>query len=573
VESGAQNDNPVRIRQIGKMWTPRGSLPLSIRSATVNVSSGHPIAQSRRFHDYFVTHLPSSSLHPDSRPGGTHHKLPRDQSTPHDPKASNRPAATAPSGSRELTVVRIPLRSAKHHFGAFSSRGQRPYNEDTYQAGTIELPAFAARQPISLTRSPNPASDVTSNVAGETGDPQVFYFAVFDGHGGSECSDFLRDELHRYIEDAAKQFSLESSLKKKSGALSSTDEPEDIAVREILPDWAGMQERADQLERSITKAWKELVGGYFRRFKPDFFSDSGGGQGRALVPRVLKGTELVESKVTSRNTATVGIESVLEWSFLKADYDFIAAQVSKDDCLRPDDDDAINADEILGSPSQRTHQIGGPTRFLGGSTCSIALVSTPTPTPFWHPAATSTVIAAHLGDTKILLCETATGAAIPLTSVHHPDHPVEAQRMRRYAATFVTDSFGEARVQGLANTRAFGDMPSKRIGVSAEPELVRVEVGAAQYSFLVLVSDGVCGQLTDQEIVDVVKESRTPEEGARDVVGFATEVTTDGDNATALVVRLGGWERRNEGGGGSLRTKEEREYRRSEAQNPRSRTM
>jgi hypothetical protein len=37
---------------------------------------------------------------------------------------------------------------------------------------------------------------------------------------------------------------------------------------------------------------------------------------------------------------------------------------------------------------------------------------------------------------------------------------------------------------------------SKRIGVSAEPELVRVEVAAAQYSFLVLVSDGVCGQLT-----------------------------------------------------------------------------
>ena len=116
-------------------------------------------------------------------------------------------------------------------------------------------------------------------------------------------------------------------------------------------------------------------------------------------------------------------------------------------------------------------------------------------------------------------------------------------------------------------------MPSKRIGVSAEPELTRVEVGAAQYSFLVLVSDGVSGQLTDQEIVDVVKEARTPEEGARDVVAFATEVTTDGDNATTLVVRLGGWERRNEGGGGSLRTKEEREFRRSEAQNPRSRTM
>ena len=143
--------------------------------------------------------------------------------------------------------------------------------------------------------------------------------------------------------------------------------------------------------------------------------------------------------------------------------------------------------------------------------------------------------------------------------------------MRRYAATFVTDSFGEERVLGLANTRAFGDMASKRIGVSAEPEICRVELGPAEYAFLVLVSDGISGTLSDQEIVDIVKEARTPEQGANDVVNFATEVTTEGDNATALVVRLGGWERRSEGGLGSLRTKEMRDWRRQEALDPRSR--
>ncbi len=25
------------------------------------------------------------------------------------------------------------------------------------------------------------------------------YFAVYDGHGGSMCSDFLRDNLHLYV--------------------------------------------------------------------------------------------------------------------------------------------------------------------------------------------------------------------------------------------------------------------------------------------------------------------------------------------------------------------------------------
>lgn len=157
----------------------------------------------------------------------------------------------------------------------------------------------------------------------------------------------------------------------------------------------------------------------------------------------------------------------------------------------------------------------------------------------------------------------------PLTSDHHPSSPSESHRLRRFAASFVTDSFGEERIQGLANSRAFGDMASKRLGVSAEPEITRTELGPAQYSFIVLMSDGVSGTLSDQEIVDVVKEAKTPEQGARDVVAYATEVSGDGDNATCLVVRLGGWERRSEGGLGSLGTKEIRDFRRNEAMDPR----
>ncbi|KAI0143047.1 protein serine/threonine phosphatase 2C [Xylariaceae sp. FL1272] len=558
----------------------------------------------RGFHTYFVTHLPSSSLHPDSRgPTGPHHKLPRAAAAPH--RGSTGAAPVTPPhlpSNRDLTVVRIPLRSAKHHFGATESRGSRPYNEDTNQAGTIDMPAFAKRTPISLVRKAmgKTAGEGTS-ADSPFGDPQIFYFGIFDGHGGTQCSTFLRDELHGYIEEAAQEFGLKSSL----GSSKNTQESEENMPTPMLTDHeAGGQKKLDKLDiksskevlakanipekselgaiedvenedaikgdepvpakvsetralglqREIIKEYKQTIGGYFRRFNPPHFASA-------------------SRDPNAESDALVSVESVLTYAFLRADLDFVGAQARKQD---PDDpyvaDTALNNDEILGKPHHRPpsgHGIGGSTRFKGGSTASVALISTPTPAPFWHPAASSTLLVGHVGDTRILLCETATGLAKPLTSDHHPSSPGESHRLRRFNTSFVADSFGEERIQGLANSRAFGDVSSKRLGVSAEPEITRTELGPAQYSFLVLMSDGISGTLSDQEIVDVVKEAKTPEQGSKDVVAYATEVSTDGDNATCLVVRLGGWERRSEGGLGSMGTKEIRDYRRNEALDPR----
>lgn len=575
-----------------------------------------PSSQRRCFHNYFVTHLPSSSLHPDPRLGlGPHHKLPRSASTPHTPSPGSRslPAASPPVPrnlpSRDLTVVRIPLRSAKHHFGAYNSRGTRAYNEDENQAGTIDLPAFARRAPVSLSwsRRPPSASNTDNASPGEgsvadsaNGDPQIFYFGVFDGHGGNECSAFLRDELHGYIEEAAVQFGLGSSLRRglrtpgslgiggSSPQQQQQQQPEIRSAEEvqaIAKDDAAEGKRissddpepvaadvptALRLERELLAEYKDTVGGYFRRFQPPHFS----------VTRTTSDPSSPETTTAAAADAPpVTIESVLTYAFLRADLDFVTAQARKPD---PDDphvaDFPVNRDEVLGAPHVRRRNpvgggtIGGPSRFKGGSTATVALVSTPTPQPFWHPSAHSTLLVAHVGDSRALLCETATGLARPLSNDHHPSSPLEARRLRRFFAaggSLATDSFGEERLAGLANSRSFGDLSSKRLGVSAEPELCRTHLGPAEYSFLVLASDGVSGSLSDQEIVDVVKEAKTPEQGARDVVDYATEVSADGDNATCLVVRLGGWERRSEGGVGSLGTKEIRDVRRAEAQDPR----
>ena len=501
--------------------------------------------------------------------------------------------------SREMTVVRIPLKSAKHHFGVSVSRGTRPYNEDSYQAGVIELPSFAKRPPASVTRRAkglDPAE--ASGADSASGDPQVFYFGVFDGHGGAECSGFLRERLHEYIEETGKNFELKSSLGRKgtdgseqtpgvhgdtgNGAMAKAGEESLAAVETTSADDKSQnalandkpypgdppllqevnQDTIQELEKNLVESWKDLVGGYFRRFKPAYFSLFSGYGKLAEQSETMAAT----GKDSSRGAA---IEEVLTYAFLKADLDFVSAQASKKDDARGER--PLNEDDILGKPHQARGQIGGPKRFKGGSTCSVALVSTPTPTPFWHPASPSSMLISHVGDTRIILCNTATGRGVPLTTDHHPSSPVEGNRLRRYAATFVTDSFGEERMSGLANTRAFGDIQSKRIGVSAEPEIKRIELAPAEYSFLVLVSDGISGTLNDQEVVDIIKEAKTPEQGARDVVSFATEVSTEGDNATCLVVRLGGWERRQEGGHGSIGTKEARDWKREDAAGPRNR--
>ncbi|OAL56289.1 protein serine/threonine phosphatase 2C [Pyrenochaeta sp. DS3sAY3a] len=603
------------------------SQPPRIPSACHASSAIHPSVRQRRyFHEYFITHIPSTSLHPDSRTRiGLHHKLPRDKSTPYDAQSSDRSPAAMVGASRDMTVVRIPLKSAKHHFGVSLSRGTRPYNEDAFQAGTIDIPAFAKRQPISLTRSSKGSHrDSVTPEVGASGDPQVFYFGVFDGHGGAQCSGFLREQLHIYLEKATGLFELKSSLSKDRtnaqpgspgdrsiGSAVSRDKKGEESLKAIethtppgtepiKPPSSGGKEgmptagsksmekpidglepvkqsdsirKAEELELTLVRSWKELVGGYFRRFKPEYFSMTAGGRGHPAEKEVIAKRHTSNSSIPDDVKEGVGIETVLEYAFLKADYDFVAAQVGKkeEDSVRADK--ALNDDDILGHPSRTTKNIGGSKRFKGGSTCSIALISTPTPSPFWHPSSPSSIITAHVGDTRILLCKTATGLAVPLTSNHHPSLPEEATRLRRFAAAFVTDSFGEERISGLANTRAFGDMASKRVGVSAEPEIRRIELSPAEYSFMILCSDGVSGHLSDQEIVDIVKEAKTPEQAARDVVSFAVETSTGSegaDNATGLVVRLGGWERRGEGGLGSLGTKEMRDWRRQEAENPRA---
>lgn len=79
---------------------------------------------------------------------------------------------------------KISILKTPSHFGHYSSRGTRLYNEDKYSANYIKIPA----------RQIDYGNDKQVEL-------DCFVASVFDGHGGDECSNFLQHNFHKEIED------------------------------------------------------------------------------------------------------------------------------------------------------------------------------------------------------------------------------------------------------------------------------------------------------------------------------------------------------------------------------------
>lgn len=136
--------------------------------------------------------------------------------------------------------VRIPIAKARAHLGLYTSRGERPTNEDRYQVGTLNR--LANRLDTNKT---------------------IFYFAMIDGHGGSECAEYLKTQLHDHIE--------------------------------------GMKSR--EVAKMLT-AWRKEIGGYFQRFRP------------AVLQNYIGGLD-------PDNTDQLSLEARLTAAFLNADLEYL----------------------------------------------------------------------------------------------------------------------------------------------------------------------------------------------------------------------------------------------------------
>ncbi|CDW96530.1 hypothetical protein [Sporisorium scitamineum] len=486
----------------------------------------------------------------------------------------------SPSGGQ----ARIQLKSTRNGvFGLSTSRGTRPYQEDTASVSCLHVPVDELRRNYlklhSLSSSAAGASAANAalewdpeKAGGEELAGQVVWFGCFDGHGGQQVSSFLRDHLHRTFESV----------------------------------------QVDMVTDTVQ--YTRELGGYFRRFtggvlerwvrkdrlKPVRAGPAAGRRGPTAPAAAVKKEDAAEEAVDHLTKP----ESL---------YDMLSHQGKPQDStktlLQPARQDGAvkiggsahglsgkssdSAETPTGSADQGWEQLieripppegmeketmtmaerltlawlvtdrqiqSSPQLDVGGSTASVALLhSLDMPCVPWYSSEFVGVHVAHVGDTRVLMCAVKDGKAVPLTTYHHPDDRSEAERLRKMGAGMITDSFGEARWMGaLANTRAFGDSKFKKVGITVEPEIFSQVIRGSDYGFLIAFSDGVGGVMSDQEVVDLCRNAKHPSQAAQSVLTFAEELGAQ-DNCTAMVIPLKGWGKVR----GQDLTRERREMRRS----------
>ncbi|SCV70261.1 BQ2448_1655 [Microbotryum intermedium] len=359
------------------------------------------------------------------------------------------------------------------------------YQEDAYSVASLGLPQQALkRNLINVKQGAGWSNDTLEGFAKENEQGQdrlrqVACFGVFDGHGGNQVAKYLETNL-------AKRF-------------------EDCSISDIIP----------------TLSKYRAIGGYLRRYRGgllDRFRPNAGSNIIEIDPKAK--TPLIENPTPLSTTATnstsvdstelkLALDDMCVLTFLMIDNEILADQ----------------------------------TKSKVGSVATLALLHSldlPHALPFYASQHLSLTIA-HLGDTRAILASASSGRAKALTETHHADSRIESERLRQSGTGLVTDSFGESRWGGtLANTRGLGDGEFKALGVIGEPEVHSRVLKGSEWSFLVLVSDGVTEVMSDQEIVDLVRGVKDPHEAAKKIVEFAEQVGAE-DNLTCLVVPLLGW--------------------------------
>jgi protein phosphatase 1L len=150
------------------------------------------------------------------------------------------------------------------------------------------------------------------------------------------------------------------------------------------------------------------------------------------------------------------------------------------------------------------------------------------------PGGARRLLVANLGDSRCALVR-ADGSAVALSVDHKPNRPDERERV--VAAGGHVIFAGCWRVQGdLAVSRAFGDSHLKSFGVSAEPELSRVDLAEGDTQ-LILASDGLWDVVDEAQCGSLLRHRPEPLDAARALCEMASQRGSM-DNITVLVVNL-----------------------------------
>ncbi|KAK8117702.1 uncharacterized protein PG998_005983 [Apiospora kogelbergensis] len=137
---------------------------------------------------------------------------------------------------------------------------------------------------------------------------------------------------------------------------------------------------------------------------------------------------------------------------------------------------------------------------------------------------------ANVGDARIILCRN--GKALRLSYDHKGSDENEGKRIANAGGLILNN-----RVNGvLAVTRALGDTYMKDL-VTGHPYTTETVIQAEMDEFIIIACDGLWDVCSDQEAVDLIRESSDPSAAAKQLVDHALARFST-DNLSCMVVRF-----------------------------------
>lgn len=142
----------------------------------------------------------------------------------------------------------------------------------------------------------------------------------------------------------------------------------------------------------------------------------------------------------------------------------------------------------------------------------------------------------NLGDCRAVAC-TLDNIAVPLTKDHKPTSYDEFKRITEMGGKIVQEKNDDPRINGLAVSRAFGDLDSKP-HVSHLPEIY--DYDCRKFKFIIMGCDGIWDVLNNQDAVDLVL-SEQDNKKSKNIASKLTQYAYDKnsqDNLTCIVIYL-----------------------------------
>ena len=96
------------------------------------------------------------------------------------------------SSWRHGTIIPV---IGSNRVGTCCHQGRRTYQEDKF----IVMQLGAEEEEVSYGRKPSNSTKALSNSKNQKSNTSIMLLAVFDGHGGDECSNYCQENLHRYV--------------------------------------------------------------------------------------------------------------------------------------------------------------------------------------------------------------------------------------------------------------------------------------------------------------------------------------------------------------------------------------